>query len=113
GLGKAETRVSSVDFAYLERFLSGDRAIVAEVLELFRRQGDGWLRALGEAQANDGDRRALAHTIKGAARGIGANALGEACDTAEFGSADDLPAVRRALLDALAEIAAYLEAAQL
>ena len=53
------------------------------------------------------DWRAVVHTIKGAARGIGANALGDVCQTAEFGAPEDLPAVRAALDAAITEIAAY------
>jgi hypothetical protein len=96
--------VGSVDFAYLEDFLGGDRAIALEVLGLFRQQAAAWTEGLAPANP---DWRAVVHTIKGAGRGIGARALGEACETAEFGEASDLPAVRAALDAALAEIAAY------
>ncbi|MDB5447027.1 MAG: Hpt protein, partial [Phenylobacterium sp.] len=105
GLWTTEISVSAVDFAYLEGFLSGDMAVVVEVLELFRKQGATWSAGL---EPGNPDWRAVAHTIKGAARGIGANALGEACDTAEFGAPEDLPAVRLALDAALTEISAYL-----
>ena len=94
----------AVDFSYLEGFLGGDRAVVLEVLALFRGQAPGWSEALSESNP---EWRAVAHTIKGAARGIGANALGDACQTAEFGAPEDLPAVRAALAEAVAEIAAY------
>ena len=96
--------MAAVDFGYLEGFLGGDRAVVREVLALFRNQARGWSEALSEANP---EWRAVAHTIKGAARGIGANALGDACQTAEFGAPEDLPAVRAALAEAVAEIAAY------
>jgi HPt (histidine-containing phosphotransfer) domain-containing protein len=49
----------------------------------------------------------VAHTVKGAALGIGANALGAVCQTAEFGTPDDLPAVRAALAVVVADIVAY------
>jgi HPt (histidine-containing phosphotransfer) domain-containing protein len=93
-----------VDFSYLEGFLGGDRAVVLEVLTLFRRQAPDWTEALSESNP---EWRAAAHTVKGAARGIGANILGDACHTAEFGAPEDLPAVRAALAEAVAEIAAY------
>jgi hypothetical protein len=97
--------VSAVDFAYLEGFLGGDAVVAAEVLELFRQQADGWAEGLTAANP---EWRAVAHTVKGAARGVGAGALGEACHAAEFGSAAELPAARAELERALAEIADYL-----
>jgi hypothetical protein len=97
--------VAAVDFAYLESFLGGDKAVTLEVLQLFRGQADTWVAGLDPANP---DWRAVAHALKGAARGIGAEALGEACDVAEFGSAEDLPPVRAGLAAALAEIEAYL-----
>jgi hypothetical protein len=96
--------VASVDFAYLEGFLGGDRAVLLEVLALFREQAQAWAAGL---DGGNPDWRALAHTIKGAARGIGANDLGEVCHVAEFGEPSDLPAVRAALEAAVAEIVAY------
>lgn len=97
--------MSSVDFGYLEGFLGGDQSIVLEVISLFREQAVGWEKGLDAACP---DWRAVVHTIKGAARGIGANALGDVCEKAEFGAAEDLPAVRAALEAAVAEISAYL-----
>ncbi len=104
----------AVDFAYLESFAAGDMAVVEEVLGLFREQAELWLRLLDSMAPGDAWRDA-AHTIKGAARGIGANALAEACAAAELA---DSPAAaeRTALLDrvrdaldlTLADIAAYL-----
>jgi len=96
-----------VDFDYLEGYVGGEPAIVLEVLALFRQQSHAWAAGLDEANS---DWRALAHTIKGAARGVGANALGDACQTAEFGQASDLPAVRAALEEAVADIEAYMAA---
>jgi HPt (histidine-containing phosphotransfer) domain-containing protein len=95
-----------VDFSYLEGFLGGDISIVLEVISLFREQAPVWEKGLDAANP---DWRAVVHTIKGAARGIGANALGDLCDKAEFGAAEDLPPVRAALDAAVAEISAYLE----
>ena len=94
----------SVDFSYLEGFLGGDVSIVLEVISLFAQQAPAWEAKL---EAGDPEWRAVVHTIKGAARGIGANALGDVCQTAEFGAPEDLPPVRAALAAAVAEIAAY------
>jgi hypothetical protein len=93
-----------VDFGYLEGFLGGDVSIALEVLALFRQQAPVWAKGL---DAGNPDWRAVVHTIKGAARGIGANALGDVCQTAEFGAVEDLPAVRVALDAAVAAITGY------
>jgi hypothetical protein len=99
-----EKVVRSVDFSYLEGFVGGEVSIALEVVALFRQQAPIWLAGL---EASNPDFRAVAHTIKGAALGIGANALGAVCQTAEFGTPDDLPAVRAALAMAVADIVAY------
>jgi hypothetical protein len=93
-----------VDFGYLENYLGGDRSIVLEVVALFRKQAAGWTAGLDEANP---DWRAVAHTVKGAARGIGANALGDACQAAELGDPASLPTARSALAQAVADIEAY------
>jgi len=47
------------------------------------------------------------HTIKGTARGVGANQLAEACERAEASGIAGLAGVRDALDAALADVAAY------
>jgi len=96
--------VGSVDFGYLEGFLGGDVSIALEVVALFSQQAPAWEKGL---DAGNPDWRAVVHTIKGAARGIGANALGDVCDKAEYGAPEDLPPVRLALEAAIADITAY------
>jgi HPt (histidine-containing phosphotransfer) domain-containing protein len=95
----------AVDFDYLEGFAAGDMTVITEVLELFRQQAEGWLADL---DAPGDGWRDLVHTIKGSAKGIGANALGEAADRAERGDPSMAPDVRAALVDALAAIEGYL-----
>lgn len=95
----------AVDFAYLERFAAGDAAVIEEVLGLFREQAQLWSVML-DPQAEGW--RDAAHTIKGASRGVGAFALGDACEAAELNGDSFLPAVRDALDAALLDIAAYL-----
>ena len=104
----------AVDFAYLEAYAGQDMVVVEEVLGLFREQVAIWLRLLDPATPGDAWRDA-AHTIKGAARGIGAEALAEACAAAEMASngptgerAVRLDQVRDALDLTLSDIAAYL-----
>ncbi len=94
-----------VDFAHLERFALDDAQVVDEVLSLFREQAGLWAPMLdGET---DGWRDAV-HTIKGAALGVGAFALADACEYAEGAGAGALPQVHSALDTALFEVAAYL-----
>lgn len=97
--------MSSVDFAYLESYVGGDVGIAEEVLGLFRVQAEVWRAGLA---APGPDFRDMTHTLKGAAHGIGARALGDAAALAETGGVAHVPAVAEALETALAEIAAYL-----
>lgn len=96
--------MSAVDFAYLETFAAHDAEVVRDVLSLFLQQAEIWRARLG---GGEHDLRDLAHTIKGAARGIGAGDLGDACELAEFGGPQQIPAVKAALAEAVAEITAY------
>ncbi len=93
----------AVDFAYLEGFAAGDSGVVDEVLALFREQAALWAPMLDPS--HPGWRDAV-HTVKGAARGVGAFQLGEVCERCEAGDAS-LEAVHTALDVALMDIAAY------
>jgi hypothetical protein len=98
----------AVDFSVLESYTGGDAAVGEEVLGLFRQQADLWLPLLD--QSREGWRDA-AHTVKGAASGIGARELAETCAAAEAAS-DEIASgaisrVRDALDRALADVAAY------
>ncbi|MDP3175534.1 MAG: Hpt domain-containing protein [Phenylobacterium sp.] len=94
----------AVDFAYLESFAAGDAQVVDEVLALFREQAAIWSSMLNPA--SEGWRDAV-HTVKGAARGVGAFALGDACEAAEVEGPGKLGGVHDALDAALADVAAY------
>lgn len=94
----------AVDFGYLEGFAAGDAQVIDEVLALFREQAALWSAMLDPA--SDGWQDAV-HTIKGAARGVGAFQLGDVCAAVEAAGADRLSDVRDALDVALADIAAY------
>ena len=96
---------TAVDFDYLEGFAAGDMQVVTDVLGLFQGQAEGWMSRL---ETPDDGWRDLAHTIKGSARGIGANALGDVADRAERGDASMAPELKTALADALADIEGYL-----
>jgi HPt (histidine-containing phosphotransfer) domain-containing protein len=94
--------VGAVDFDYLEGFAAGDRTVVDEVLSLFRQESERWAKGL---DVSDPNWRDMVHTIKGAGRGVGAFALGDACARAEAGAS--LDEVVAALNAAVAEITAY------
>ena len=94
----------AVDFAYLEGFCAGDTGVLTEVLAIFQDQAGKWFEVMA-VLGNQGD---VAHTIKGAARGIGANALADAAAKAEFGGPADIETVKIELARALAEIEDYL-----
>jgi HPt (histidine-containing phosphotransfer) domain-containing protein len=74
-----------VDLAHLARYTGGERGLNAEILKLFDGQVTemvGQLRSV--LAARDAKRwREITHTIKGAARGIGAFSMGEAAAAAE------------------------------
>ena len=101
----------AVDFAYLEGYAAGDLGLVDEVLELFRQQAAIWSPLI--SPDTDGWADAV-HTLKGAARGVGAGRVAQACEAAEAAGPDLLPLrleqVRDALEAALADIAAYAHA---
>jgi len=98
----------AVDFAVLERMTGGDDAVSEEVLGLFAQQAALWSPLLDVRE--DGWRDGV-HTIRGAAAGIGAGALSEACAEAEAADKAEAPPlldrVRDALDVALADVAAY------
>lgn len=94
----------AVDFAYLEDYAAGDRTVIEEVLALFREQASMWMPML---EPDGAGWRDAVHTIKGAARGIGAFSLGDACERAEQQGPSGLSGVRTAMDAALFDVAAY------
>lgn len=98
----------AVNFGYLETYAAGDMQVVTEVLTVFRGQATLWQDQL--ADSGDGWRD-LAHTIKGAARSVGANALGDVADRAERGDVRLAPELRAVLAEAVTAIDGYLEEA--
>ena len=76
---------AAVDLAHLARYTGGDAALNAEILRLFDNQASELvqrLRAILEARDAKSWKTAI-HTLKGAARGIGAFSLGDAAAAAE------------------------------
>ncbi len=75
----------AVDLGHLARYTGGDDAINAEVLRLFDAQTSeivGRLRAILDARDTKSWKE-VTHTLKGAARGIGAFKLADAAAFAE------------------------------
>lgn len=89
----------AVDLAQLDRYTGGVRALNEEVLRLFETQCGAMIGDL-ETAAQLADAKAwkmLTHTLKGAARGIGAVALADASASAEKADIADRLATARAL----------------
>ncbi|TGY87242.1 Hpt domain-containing protein [Marinicauda algicola] len=76
------SRPPVLDLDHLARYTAADEALEAELFALFTSQTENCLARMMET--GDGEAfKAAVHTLKGAARGIGAFALGEACAQAE------------------------------
>ena len=92
-----------IDLTHLARYTGGDKALNAEILRLFDGQVSemvGQLRAI--LAARDAKRwREVTHTIKGAARGVGAFAMGDAAAAAEPVDLVLAPAKAAAAIDTL------------
>ncbi|BBU60732.1 hypothetical protein MSC49_06670 [Methylosinus sp. C49] len=98
--GNTEGAPDAIDWAHLSRQTMGDAELEIELLTLFLTQAGEFEGRLAAA-ASDKARRDLAHTLKGAARAIGAFALGDAAEDYESALAE--PERRRALIARLAE----------
>lgn len=99
----------AVDFAYLEAYTMNEAGIIEEVLRLFQQQCELWTPLL---DATHEGWRDAAHTLKGAAAGIGAHDLSALAGEAETGdvegAAGRLEKVKSALNAALHDVAAYV-----
>jgi HPt (histidine-containing phosphotransfer) domain-containing protein len=104
----------AVDFAYLEDYTQDDAVVMEEILRIFQQQAQIWSPLLD--LSHDGWRDA-AHTLKGAAAGIGAKTLatkaGEAETSDAAGAIERLEVLKNALDAALLDVAAYLHGLQL
>ena len=99
-----------LDLDHLAAMTSGDPALAAEIIEIFRGQVDTWGRLL-DPSSDQVQWADAAHTIKGAALGIGAMELSDVCAAAERTGRDRpvsqaeaaliLNDVRAAILEAL------------
>ena len=75
----------SIDLDHLARYTGGEKQLNAEILRLFDSQIASMVAELnGLITSGDAKRwREVAHTIKGAARGVGAFSMGDAAAKAE------------------------------
>lgn len=99
-----------IDIAHLRRMTLGDAALEREVLTMFSAQALRLAKALAAMQA---DAPALAHTLKGSARAVGAFAVADAAAHLEtlirsgsnpaevLGELDDAVAKARAAIEAM------------
>lgn len=90
---------AAVDLDHLARYTGGDAALNAEILRLFDDQANELVERLKSIlDARDTKSWKLAtHTLKGAARGIGAFALGNAAAAAEPIDPNDIKTASAAL----------------
>jgi len=88
-----------IDYSHLDMYVQGDRALLDEILTIFEEQANALKEALDPAAADEAWRHA-SHTLKGAARGVGAFSLGDVAEEAERLVGDDagMRAARSALL---------------
>lgn len=86
GENAARARARPLDLEHLSRQTMGDRALEQEVLAMFSHQL-GAIRD-GMGKADTAERRRLAHTLKGSARGVGAFALADCAAEIEIDPAN-------------------------
>lgn len=88
-----------IDYQHLDKYVSGDAALRDEILEIFAEQLE-MLVLRFDALQHDNDWKDTAHTLKGAARGVGAWELGMLGERAEelVGAAPGKAEARASLL---------------
>jgi HPt (histidine-containing phosphotransfer) domain-containing protein len=99
----------SIDLEHLRRMTLGDAGLEREVLAMFAAQTVGLIGALAALPAEAG---ALAHTLKGSARAIGAFAVADAAMRLETAmqKGDDPARALAGLVDAVTEARAAIDA---
>lgn len=91
-----------LDLAHLARQTADDEALAAELLMLFTQQGEVQRARIGDASAPRQARSDAAHTLKGAARAVGAWAVADAAEAIETALASGAEAPLQPLEQALA-----------
>jgi HPt (histidine-containing phosphotransfer) domain-containing protein len=90
----------AIDLVHLARMTLGDRSLEREVLQLFDRQARMLVARIREG--SPAAAAALAHTLKGSARGIGAWRVARAAESVEIAAASGRESELRAAVDDLA-----------
>ena len=77
--------MASIDLEHLAKYTGGEKDLNGEILRLFDSQISSMVTELNSLIATEDSKRwrEIAHTIKGAARGVGAFEMGEAAAKAE------------------------------
>jgi HPt (histidine-containing phosphotransfer) domain-containing protein len=98
-----------IDIEHLRRMTLGDAGLTQEVLAMFSAQASSLIGALAALPADAG---ALAHTLNGAARAIGAFTVADAAGRleAELGNGDDPSRTLAELRAAVAEARTAVDA---
>jgi HPt (histidine-containing phosphotransfer) domain-containing protein len=98
-----------IDIEHLARMTLGDASLEHEVLAMFSAQTVGLIGALTALPADAG---ALAHTLKGSARAIGAFAVADAAESLEalIRNGDDPAQALSELKDAVAQARTAIDA---
>jgi HPt (histidine-containing phosphotransfer) domain-containing protein len=107
-VGPPATDSGPLDFDHLERMTLGEKVLEREVLEMFMAQSARLLETLSTLPA---ETAALAHTLKGSARAIGAFEVAERAgelEAAGQGGDAALTALREAVAEARRAIDARL-----
>jgi HPt (histidine-containing phosphotransfer) domain-containing protein len=109
-----DAAAAAIDWAHLDKMTLGDGKLAREVLALFDRQAEILVERMRKME---GDALyALAHALKGSARGIGAHAVAKACAELEQCAETGQPAgaaldgLARSVAAARAEIGIILQA---
>jgi HPt (histidine-containing phosphotransfer) domain-containing protein len=97
-----------IDSGHLDRMTLGDAGLIREVLAMFSAQAVGLISRL---EAMPSDAPALAHTLKGSARAIGAFRVADAAEVLEAAirRGEDPAEALAALTDAVAEARAAVD----
>ena len=93
-----------IDLVYLSSMTMGDKSLEAEILNMFSSQLHSYLEVLFEAKSHEDLQRA-AHTLKGAARSVGALRMAEIAETFELGPNGD----QSALLAEVGRVQGYIK----
>jgi HPt (histidine-containing phosphotransfer) domain-containing protein len=98
-----------IDIDHLQRMTLGDAGLEREVLAMFSAQSVGLIGTLATLPTDTG---ALAHTLKGSARAIGAFRVADAADCLEAAirNGDDPGQALTELNDAVAQARAVIDA---